>query len=146
MLQWTRRERASRPRHEAGEVVLADLGNYLEAAEDGRSCQPKMRPVILLRIGDCQHLVAGLTTQSRHLTTGAARPLVPASDSMGLLVTSFLWSDRPSRISRINVRRHVGWVDRAVVEFLADHFPTVVAGGTFTSLWQAAVAHAGGVE
>lgn len=63
-----------RPLHSVGEVVLVTLGNYLEA---GPQCRPKMRPAIILRPGECQHDILGLTTKSHSITSGAARPELP---------------------------------------------------------------------
>ena len=123
--------------HEPGEVVLADFGNYLEAGAD---CRRKARPVILLRPSLCQHAFAGLTTKPQYLTTGDARPVVPAAASMGLDgKTSHLWSSRPSYVSRLDVRKHLGWVDHEVVDFLARHMHLDAI--TLGMLWRSASAH-----
>ena len=123
--------------HEPGEVVLINFGNYLEAGAD---CQRKARPAILLRPSECQHAFAGLTTKPHYLTSGDARPALPASESLGLdAATSYLWSSRVSFISRLDVQKHLGWVDHAVVEFLSRHMhldPITVA-----TLYRAATIH-----
>ena len=136
--QYARRHDYPDPHHEPGEVVLATFGNFLESAGD---CTPKPRPVILLRTSDCQHAFAGLTTKPQYLTSGEPRPLLPQSDALGLDgKPSFLWSSRAAFITRIDVRRHLGWIDHPVVEFLAEHM--LLDTSTFSMLWRAASMHA----
>lgn len=121
------------PRHQLGEVVLASFGNYLEA---GAACRPKTRPVILVSVGDCQHKIAGLTTQSHYKSDGSTRPELTASASMGLDGRqSYLWSDRASFISRRDLRRHLGWIDCATVMLLAERMRLDPL--TLSFLWQA---------
>jgi hypothetical protein len=121
------------PLHQLGEVVLASCGNYLEA---GNACQPKVRPVILVSVGNCQHRIAGLTTQSHYKITGSARPELTASAAMGLNGRqSYLWSLRASFISRRDLRRHLGWIDCDTVMLLAKHMNLNPL--TLSSLWQA---------
>lgn len=127
--------------HQPGEVVLADYGNFLEA---GMSCDRKTRPVILLRTSDCQHMFAGLTTKSCYLTTGGERPLLPRSPSTGLNARpSHLWSSRPAFVSRLDIRRHLGWVDHEIVEFLAKHMNLDAI--TIGMLWRSASIHTCGL-
>jgi hypothetical protein len=107
------------PFHQPGEVVLAAFGNYLEARE---RCTRKVRPIILLRTSQTQHIFAGLTTQPRYLTTREPRPVLPKPACLGLDGRlSHLWSPRPAFVSRLDLRRHLGWVDHEVVRFLARH-------------------------
>ena len=100
----------------AGEIVWATVGNYLE----DRHTKPKMRPVVILTVGAGQHVVAGLTTQPRHLTTGVARVPLPASSCV-CGVSAYLWSRRPSRLCRLDVRVHAGWADDALIDCIAEH-------------------------
>jgi hypothetical protein len=107
----------AQPLHEAGEVVLVTLGNYLEERE---RCQPKMRPAIILSPGPCQHTIIGLTTKPAFATSGQPRAEIPAPIELGLeRRRSFLWAARPSRLCRLDVRRHLGWVDLDTVELLS---------------------------
>jgi hypothetical protein len=115
---------AGRPLHETGEVVLVTLGNFIEA---GDRYSPKDRPAIIVAAGPGQHVTAGLTTRSHCRTTGAARVEIPTVVELGLdpARRSYLWGPRPSHICRLDVRRHLGWVDLDTVELLskAMHLP-----------------------
>ncbi len=112
------------PLHATGEVVLASIGNYLEA---GDTCRPKTRPVIILSSGSPQHVIAGLTTQARCLSTNAARIEVPDVEDLGLdpRRRSYLWSPYVSRVCRLDVERHLGWITLDTVEILrrSMHLP-----------------------
>lgn len=124
--------------HEPGEVVLAKLGNYLEERD---TCRPKLRPCIILRSGECQHVCTGLTTRPQYKTSGDTRPRLPPCPTTGLReVASFLWSDRPSFICRLDVKKHLGWVDHELVDFLARSMN--LDGYTLGLLWHAATLHA----
>ena len=124
--------------HEPGEVVLAAFGNYLES---GLADDRKVRPVILLRTSECQHAFAGLTTKPTYKTTGAPRPVVPRSPTTGLnRRQSHLWSSRVAFVSRMDVRRHLGWVDHELVDFLGRNMN--LDGYTLGLLWHAATLHA----
>lgn len=107
----------SRPRHATGEVVWANVGNYLE----DRNCDGKARPVVILHASEFQHWVAALTTQPTFKTTGAARVAVPVHATCRLCGGSYLWSPRPSRLCRLDVRWHIGWIGRDAVEVIADY-------------------------
>ena len=121
------------PRHQLGEVLLVNFGNYLES---GDSCRPKERPAIIVAVGECQHRIAGLTTKSHCKFNGEARPEILTSDGMGLTGgRSYLWSPRLSFICRRDLRRHLGWIDQDMVMFLADHVN--IDRLTLTALWQA---------
>ena len=123
--------------HEPGEVVLARLGNYLEERD---TCRPKVRPCIILRSGDCQHLCTGLTTRPEYKTSGDARPRLPRCPTAGLHTSpSFLWSDRPSFICRLDVIKHLGWVDHELVDFLTRYLN--LDSLTTGVLWRAATVH-----
>jgi hypothetical protein len=110
-------ERASRPRHAAGEIVWASVGNYLE----NPNATLKYRPVVILRAGQCQHWIAGLTTQPVFKTTGDPRVLLPVSDDCALCGQSYLWSPRATRVSRIDVRSHIGWISHDGIDVIERH-------------------------
>jgi hypothetical protein len=134
--QYVPRRDDSAPLHRPGEVVIVGLGNYLEA---GRRCSRKDRPAIILGVCDGQHFIAGLTTRPHCLTTGAPRHELPDPGIIGLNPArpSYLWSSRPSRICRLDVRRHVGWIDLETVEFLSRRMH--LSPRVYTDLLRAAV-------
>jgi hypothetical protein len=107
----------ARPHHATGEIVWATVGNY---AED-RNCNAKGRPVVILRASDGQHWIAGLTTQPRFKTTGDARVLVPVHRTCRLCGHSYLWSPRPSRLCRLDVRSHIGWIGHEALDVIERH-------------------------
>jgi hypothetical protein len=128
------------PQHQPGEVVLAAFGNYLETRE---RCHRKVRPVILLRTSMTQHMFAGLTTKPTYQTTSEPRPVLPKPACLGLDgKLSHLWSARPAFVSRIDLRRHLGWIDHAVVAFLAAHMD--LDDHTLQVLYRAATIHGDG--
>jgi len=127
----------SRIEHAAGEIVLGALGNFLENPNADR----KTRPVVILRSGNCQHLAVGLTSKGVYRTTGVSRRPVPNPIGCGLFGPGFLWGSRPSRISRIDIRKHLGWVDQALVEVIAETMK--VSPDIVESLEKAAVFHHG---
>ena len=138
MIHHTPRERNdATPRHEVGEIVWADYGNFIESP----NCLPKARPLILLRVSDCQHTAAGVTTKASHQTTGEPRRKFPIP--LGLGAESYLWGNRPAHVSRLNVRSHAGWVDPQTVLFLREAMPDTIDAETFAALWRAAVQHKG---
>jgi len=103
--------------HAAGELVWANVGNYIE----NPACRGKFRPVVILQATDCQHLIAGLTTRGVAKGTGWARPRICLGSSCLLLKESYLWSARPSWLSRLDVGAHIGWVSPEAVEAIARH-------------------------
>ena len=130
-----RQEKHERIEHRVGEVVIGRIGNYLE----DRNADGKPRPMIVLAEGDCQHQVAGLTTQAIAKMSGAQRPAVPCPQACGLKGPGYLFSWKPARVSRIDVRRHLGWVDHALVDMIERnmHVPAAV----ITNLRRAADEH-----
>lgn len=102
--------------HAVGEIVLGMFGNFLENPRSER----KARPLVVLAPGDCQHLVAGLTSKEFFRTTGERRNPVPNPGTCGLQGPGFLWGHRPGRISRLDIRKHIGWADENMVDVIAD--------------------------
>ena len=117
MLTHVMKPRASRPRHAAGEIVWAAVGNF---AEDPM-CSRKPRPAVILRAGECQHWIAGLTTKATFKTSGEGRVLVPVHDMCRLCGRSYLWSPRPSRVCRLDVLSHIGWIGLEALCVIREH-------------------------
>jgi hypothetical protein len=97
---------------EAGEIVWATFGNYLE----NRSGDRKMRPAVILRVGSPQHYIAGITSQRFYKHDGSERIAVPYSITDK---QSYLWSPRMARLCRIDVRDHIGWITLPLLESIA---------------------------
>lgn len=104
----------SRPRHAVGELAWAAVGNFLE----DRNANAKPRPVVILRAGECQHSVAALTTQAAFKTTGKPRVPLPISRECRLCGESFLWSAKPSRVCRLDLRWHIGWIGHDAIDVI----------------------------
>ncbi len=126
--------------HAVGEVVIGALGNFCE----NWNAVKKARPAVVLASGNCQHTVAGLTTQEFFKTTGNRRKKIPNPIACGLRGDGYLFSHRPAKLSRIDLHKHVGWVDHAMVRLLAEtmHLPPKVV----SQLWHVANQHHGGAS
>jgi len=121
--------------HKPGEIILAAVGNFLEDP----AAERKPRPAIVLSSGDCQHLIVGLTTQPKHKTTGMQRPAFPNPTACGLDRSGYLWSPRPTRLSRLDALKHLGWIDHETVKVMASTMK--LSSAIFTDLWRAAEKH-----
>ena len=123
--------------HAVGEVVVGALEDFY----DDRSLKKKARPVIILAPGGCKHTVAPLTTQAVYKSTGVLRKQIPNPAACGLSGDGYLWSAVPRPLERIDLRKHVGWVDHAMVKLLAETMR--LPPKTVAQLWQAANRHHG---
>lgn len=94
-----------------GEVVTASVMN----PHENRGSRGKARPVILIREVGGQFDVMGLTTSGAY-ATGVERTPVPDPAALGLEAPCFFWGDRLTRVSRIDIRDHIGWIDAASIE------------------------------
>jgi hypothetical protein len=104
-------------KHVTGEVVIVGHGNYLE----NPAAKLKYRPGVILVPGDCCHVVVPLTGKSSFKGDGTPRRPCPAGIETGLRSGGYFWSPRPCRISRLDVRRHVGWADEEMVDAICDY-------------------------
>lgn len=95
----------------SGEIVIADVLHPLENPHD----KGKRRPVVLIRRQASGWYVAGLTTNSR-FANGRPRTPVPNPDAVGLQRTTYLWGQRPTLISVLDIHNHVGWADAALLQ------------------------------
>jgi hypothetical protein len=133
-----RLDRPARPLHLPGEVVWVSLGNYRE----NPVAVGKMRPVVILHATDCQHRIAGLTTQPQHATTGEARVAVPTGALCGLDGRpTYLWARRPTWVCRLDVRTHAGWADEPLIDTIAGHMD--VPWHVIERIRETVAAHAG---
>lgn len=95
----------------SGEVVLANCRNSLE---DRRSTG-KLRPMVITQREDGHVRTVGLTRKPtyRH---GASRVAIPNPTELGLHGPGYLWGNRVTLISVLDVERHIGWADQAFVD------------------------------
>lgn len=103
--------------HATGEVVIVGHGNFLE----NPAAKLKFRPSVILVPGDCCHVVVPLTAKACFKSDGTPRRPCPAGPDTGLRSAGYFWSPRPCRISRLDVRRHVGWADEEMVDAISDY-------------------------
>lgn len=100
-----------------GEIVTARVGNPLENAR----CSGKARPVILVRREGCNWRVMGLTSKSIY-RDGTPRSPVPNPAAVGLSNNraSYLWADHLTRVSVLDIDKHIGWVDGDLAVMVAE--------------------------
>ena len=125
----------SRVIHAPGEIILAAIGNFLE----NPAAERKPRPAIVLSSGECHHFIIGLTTQPKHKTTGNQRAAFPNPTACGLDRSGFLWSSRPTQLSRLDALKHLGWIDQETVKVMASIMK--LSSAIFIDLWRAAEKH-----
>lgn len=94
-----------------GEIRWVSISNGLE----NRSASGKWRPAVLVRHEGGHWLTMGLTTNSSHCD-GTSRVPIPNPFAVGLRGRGFLWGDRLTRVSAIDLGDHIGWVDEALAE------------------------------
>ena len=99
---------------EPGEIATAAIGNPLE----NPNCRGKARPVVLVRREGALWHVMGLTTRPQY-ADGSPRTAVPNPSAVGLHSRGFLWGDRLTRVSVLDVDRHIGWVDHELAQLIA---------------------------
>jgi hypothetical protein len=113
------REASSRVRHEPGELVWGRIFNGIE----NKNSRGKWRPVVILKPGDREHRVIGLTRQGIYKTTNEPRVPIPNPTACGLSGRGFIWSPKPSWCLRFDLGDHIGWADNelaAVIASMAD--------------------------
>ena len=99
---------------EPGEIATATVGNPLENAH----CRGKARPVVLIRREGALWHVMGLTTKSEY-ANGSPRTAVPNPRAVGLHSPGYQRGDRLTRVSVLDVDRHIGWVDQELARLIA---------------------------
>ena len=98
-------------RRGAGDVVTVNLLNALE----NRRTRGKRRPAVLIRRENGHWATMGLTTNSRY-ENGAPRIAIPNPQAVGLRGPGWLWGDRLTNISVLDIETRIGRVDEAMAE------------------------------
>ena len=121
----------------AGAVVLVRLLNALE----DRTTTGKWRPALLIRRLGGQWKTMGLTTLDKY-KDGSPRIAIPNPRMVGLRGPGYIWGERTSMISALDVGDHLGWVDPELAEAVITqaHLPEDEAA----ALRDAAFRHHGG--
>jgi hypothetical protein len=100
---------------EAGMVVLAAVYNPFENPKS----VGKVRPAVLVEREGGHWWVMGLTSKS-HYQSGKPRTPVPDPARVGLAGPGYLWGDRLTSVSALDVRKPLGWCDRALAEMISS--------------------------
>ena len=101
---------------ESGEVVWVSIFNSIENS----AAKGKPRPAVLLYRRDGHWMTMGLTTNPR-FRDGTPRVAIPAPERVGLKGTGYLWGDRATRVSALDIGDHIGWADAALAERIIAH-------------------------
>jgi hypothetical protein len=101
--------------YRAGDVVLADVRNPIENCNS----KGKVRPFLLVGRTDGHWRGMGLTTRS-HYVTGAPRVAIPDPEAAGLRGPGFLWGDRLTNVSALDIHRVIGRVTSPLAEAVID--------------------------
>src|SRR5690348_2565799 len=107
-----------------GEIVWVRIWN---STENPRA-RGKLRPAILVEDVDGQWNTLGLTTNPQYLS-GQPRVAVSNWRQVGLKCPGYIWGNRLTRVSYLDLGDHIGWVDESLVteiESLLDLHPDVL--------------------
>jgi hypothetical protein len=94
-----------------GELAWVSIFNSLE----NRAATGKFRPALLVARDGGTWATMGLTTNPTY-RDGTPRIAIPNPTVVGLRGPGFLWGDRLTPVSPIDVGDHIGWADAALVE------------------------------
>lgn len=103
----------NRSANQAGEVVWINVLNAIE----NRFATGKERPAVLVRRDGGHWVTMGLTTRDKYLD-GSPRQSIPNPRAVGLKGPGYLWGDRLTNVSAVDVGDHIGWVDEALAELI----------------------------
>lgn len=91
--------------------------NVINGVED-RHARGKFRPALIVEVCAGHCVTVGFTTHRFTIDGGHERPAVPDHLALGLTEPSYLWSDRPVVVSRLDVGRLVGWAGDTLIELV----------------------------
>lgn len=95
----------------AGDIVVAAIRNPFENSNS----KGKNRPFVLVRRVDGHWLGMGLTTSSRY-ASGAPRLAIPDPAAAGLRGPGFLWGDRLTSVSVLDMQCAIGTVTPSLAD------------------------------
>jgi hypothetical protein len=91
--------------------------NVVNGVED-RHAQGKFRPALVVEACDGHCETVGFTTHGFTVGRAYERPALPNPLALGLSGPGFLWSDRPVKVSRLDVGNLAGWADDDLIELV----------------------------
>lgn len=94
-----------------GDIVIANVRNPIENARS----RGKRRPFLLVHRVDGHWRGMGLTTSSRY-ASGAPRVPIPDAAAAGLRGPGFLWGDRLTNVSVLDIDMVIGHVTSALAQ------------------------------
>lgn len=100
----------------SGEIVWVSIFNSLENS----AARGKRRPAVLLYRCDGHWMTMGLTSNP-HFRDGTPRVAIPSPEHVGLKGSGYLWGDRATRVSALDLGDHIGWVDQQLAERIISH-------------------------
>jgi hypothetical protein len=98
-----------------GDIVVASVRNPLE----NHLSAGKNRPFLLVDRTGGSWRGMGLTTNSRY-ASGAPRVAIPYPFAVGLRGPGFLWGDRLTNVSVLDITKAIGRADIALAEAVID--------------------------
>jgi hypothetical protein len=101
------------PQPGPGQVVWVQIFNPFE----NPGATGKWRPGILVRRCAGHWTVIGLTTNRRY-RNGRDRTAIPQPRAIGLPGPGFIWGDRLTQVSAIDIGDHLGFIDEPTAEVL----------------------------
>lgn len=106
------------PRLRPGEVIMASVVNGIE----NRHALGKFRPCVILEAPQFGCLtVVGLTSKG-YTKKGGSRMQLTDNQEWGLRGQSFVYGRRLTRLARIDVEKHLGWLSNKDALGLASWF------------------------
>lgn len=96
---------------QTGDIVVADVRNPIE----NPGSRGKRRPFLLVRRVDGHWQGMGFTTRPSY-ASGAPRVAIPDPKTVGLTSSGFLWGDRLTSVSVLDIHQVIGQVNPSLAE------------------------------
>jgi hypothetical protein len=103
------------PTDRTGELTWASVRNPLE----NRASVGKDRPVVVVEREGGHYRTVGLTTRTQY-RDGGARVAIPNPRRVGLSGPGFLWGNKLTNVSSMDLGDHIGWADPELAEAVIE--------------------------